>query len=134
MKVSDIAPSKYLKADVDVPEEGVITLTITDVSMEEMGQGADKKSNAVVYFKEVEKGLVLNKTNMNMIATFYGDETDDWEGKQINLVSTDVEYQGKRMRGIRVGAKKPKPQAKPKPVPVVMADTAEDYDGEDPAF
>jgi hypothetical protein len=56
-----------------------------------------------VYFAGKEKGLVLNKTNANMIVEIAGsDETEDWEGVQIVLYSTRVDFQGRRVDAIRV--------------------------------
>jgi hypothetical protein len=48
----------------------------------------------VVSFRETDKTFVLNKTNSNTIAGLYGNETDQWVGKQIVLFPTEVEFQG----------------------------------------
>jgi hypothetical protein len=59
------------------------------------------EAKPVVYFEGKSKGLVLNKTNANTVSDAYGDETELWEGKETVLYEAEVEYQGRRMPGIR---------------------------------
>lgn len=102
MNINSAFPSKYLKADADVDEDGSV-FTIKNVKVENVGQGAKAEQKPVVYFEEVDKGLVLNKTNANFIVSILGDDdTDAWKGQQIKLIATDVEYAGDLVRGIRV--------------------------------
>ena len=105
MKLSEAYPSSFLKAD-DLQGRDVIA-TISSVELESIGQGADKEQKLVIGFKGKEKKLVCNKTNAGTIGQLYGDETDDWIGKQIILTARDVEYQGKTTLAIRVSLKKP---------------------------
>lgn len=119
-KVSDAFPSSYLKADIDVPdlEDGGVVLTIKTADMVQFDDG-DKLA---VYFEEVAKGLILNKTNANTLTDlFKSDDTDDWEGRKVKLYAKDVEYQGKITRGIRVATRLPG-KAKPAPVAAGGAD------------
>lgn len=106
MKMSEAFPSRYLKADDDIPEDGVV-VTIKDVEVEKVGD--DNKP--VITFRGMEKRLVCNKTNAKVIAKIYGDDTDDWCGQKITLYATDVEFQGDVMRGIRVKSRKPTDKA-----------------------
>lgn len=93
----------YLKA-VDIRE--ATQLTITRAQEEEMPDGRKK---IVVYFDEVEKGLVLNKINTTRIIKWTGTpETDEWAGTRITVVKSTVEYDGEDVPGIRV---KRKPEA-----------------------
>ena len=98
MKISQAFPSKYLKSD----EVGAnrYTMTIANVMMEDVGDG-DKP---VIYFSGAQKGMVLNKTNAEMIAYLYGDDTDRWRGQQVELYTTMTSFQGKQMLGLRVCA------------------------------
>lgn len=107
MRVNDIFPSKYLKAD-DLNGRTVAVL-IERVTQEELGNDV----KAIVYFRGKQKGLVLNKTNGNIIANRYGEETDDWNGCEIELYQTEVSFQGKMVDAIRVRAPKPPPPAQP---------------------
>jgi hypothetical protein len=75
----------------------------------------------VLYFSGKEKGLILNKTNANTIASAFSDDTQDWRGGEIVLFETAVDFQGKTMPTIRCRALPRKSDAK-----------AEDIDDEIP--
>lgn len=112
MNINTAFPSKYLKS-ADAEEKDLI-LTVARVKMETIGQGAKQEHKPVVYFTEVEKGLVLNKTNAKMIGRIAkSDDTDDWTGAKIRLVSAEVEFQGDLVMSLRVRpvAKPPKTEA-----------------------
>ena len=107
MKVSAAFPSKYLKAD-DL-EDRDWTVTIKNVVIEDIGQGEQKQEKMIIYFSELDKGLVANKTNATVIEKLYGDETDGWKGKAITLwPNHDVEFKGEIVSAIRVRSKAPK--------------------------
>lgn len=99
MKVGAMFPGAYLKAaDLQGRKVGV---TIREVSLEDIG-GEHKP---VLYFEGKDKGVVLNKTNANMIAEIAGtEETDDWSGVRIILKPDRTDFQGKRVDCIRVEA------------------------------
>jgi hypothetical protein len=97
MNINGAFPSTYLKAPDLAGRRALVT--ISHVKLEDVGDEA----KPVLYFQGKEKGLVLNKTNANMITEITGsDETDHWKGKPIVLYVTKVDYQGKRVDGIRV--------------------------------
>lgn len=102
MRVSDAFPSNYIKA-ADLQDRNVLVV-MSHVKMETLGD--DDKP--VLYFQGKEKGLCLNKTNANNIATVYGDDTEDWTGKEIVLFPAMVDFQGRTVAAVRVRA----PQAK----------------------
>ena len=90
-------PSKYLKAaDLNDQEAKV---TMSHVDMEDVGD-ADKKP--VLYFNGKTKGLVLNKTNGRAISKTYGDETEEWKGKDLILYPAMVDFRGDMVEAIRV--------------------------------
>jgi hypothetical protein len=96
MKISEEFPSRYLKAaDLQNRE---IRATMAHVEREKLGE--DMKP--VLYFKGKTKGLALNKTNSNVIADAYGDDTEDWAGQDIIMLSVMTDYQGKIGPAIRV--------------------------------
>jgi hypothetical protein len=105
-KVSEMYPSRWLAA-ADL-ENADHVVTITDIDSEEVAKGEAKW---IVHFKELDKGLVLNKTNTRMIALLLGDDTDDWLGRRITLFATQVDFQGEQFDAIRVRKKLPKPVA-----------------------
>ena len=96
MKSTDIFPSKYLRAaDLDGREPVV---TIARVDMETLGD----ERKPVVYFVGKDKGLVMNKTNFSAIEDISGEEdTDNWAGTKVKLITVKVEFQGKRVPAIR---------------------------------
>lgn len=104
MNITAAFPSKFLRA-ADLESDA--TFTIKKVDIETVGQGNDADEKPVVYFKETDKGLALNKTNANTIANLYGGETNEWVGKQVTLFPTEVDFGGKQTLAIRVRSKKP---------------------------
>ena len=98
--VSEAFPSNYLKA-ADLNNR-TVKVKIDKVVFEEIGQNKDKKP--VMYFNKVQKGLVLNKTNATEIAAKHGDQMEGWTGKEIELFSTMVPFQGQNVPAIRVRA------------------------------
>ena len=100
MKISAAFPSNYVKA-ADLKGKPC-PLTIRTCVLEELGQGNDTEKKPVLYFNGAQKGLVLNRTNSNVIAEAYGDETVAWEGKPVEVYPTRVEFKGKLVDDIRV--------------------------------
>lgn len=101
MKLNEAYPSKYLTAEDLMDRDH--TLTIADVSCEDIGQGAQKSRKLVITFAGKKKQFVVNKTNAKTIEKVLGsDETDDWIGKQITIGPREVEFQGDMILSIRV--------------------------------
>lgn len=102
MKRSDAFPSKYVsKDDVETP----VVWTIAKVEKVEMdADDGGKKSPPVIFFTEQEsKPLILNNSNWMTIEDAYGDDSDRWTGKQIELFKDpSVMFGGKRVGGVRV--------------------------------
>lgn len=110
-KTTEMYPSRFLKAS-DF-EDGDRALTIADLRTERIGQGSQADDKWVLFFQEEEKGLVLNKTNTIIIAKLYGDDTDNWVGKQVTLYATEVQFKDDMVDAIRVRSKPPRKPAKP---------------------
>ncbi len=98
MRMSAAFPSAYLKA-ADLAGKKV-KIRMDRVEMEDIG--GDHKP--VLYFVGTDKKMVINKTNANEIIDAYGDDTDDWHGKLIELYEARVDFQGKKVVAIRVNA------------------------------
>jgi hypothetical protein len=102
MKVSEVTGGDLLKAadlgDAEVP------VVIAEVSLKEFKNdagGTDKKF--LITFQNKKKGLVANKTNSKRIAKMYGEDTDDWIGKEIVLyVDHEVTFGSDMVSAIRV--------------------------------
>ena len=101
MLISAAFPSKYLKSS-DIGNK-TWKLKIASVKIENVGSDAEEHK-PVLYFEGAQKGMVLNKTNAEAIAYVHGDETDNWLGKEIEVFTMMVQYQGRSQPGIRVRA------------------------------
>lgn len=114
VKIDKMFSSKFLKAsDVDdMADETTETavMVIDRVEMVEIGQ--DQQEKPVIYFRDVEPGLVLNKTNATTLAKLLGNDTDDWTGKAVGLFTTEVDYAGQQVLAVRVRMKLPKASKK----------------------
>lgn len=101
MNINDAFPSKYIKAN-DLKGHDVL-VTVARVTREDVGgNGEEGDIKPIVYFQGTKKGLVLNKTNCNRIASMYGPETDAWVGKQVTLFPTETEFGGNMVDCIRI--------------------------------
>jgi len=101
-KISEMKSSKFLKKD-DVGEG--IVCTISGVSQENVAkEGAEIDLKWCLHFTNLDKPMVLNSTNLQLIAKFTGsDDTDDWEGKRIILYDDpSIMFKDKLVGGIRV--------------------------------
>ncbi len=121
MNINSAFPSNYLKAaDLQGRRAAV---TVSHVAMEDIGD--DHKP--VLYFVGKEKGMVLNRTNANMIAEITGlEETDQWKGHTVVLFSTKVDFQGRRVDAIRIDRPAPgsvvRQAPPPPPEPITLDD------------
>lgn len=96
--VNALFPSNYLKAS-DFPQPRIVT--INRLEMQKMNDGTEKP---VLFFNELEHGLVMNKTNANRIAEFLGENYQGWPQRQVELYMEMVDFQGKRTPAIRARA------------------------------
>ena len=101
----ELFPSNYLKA-ADIAHEPV--LTIKEVQREKMkNRDGEEESKPVLYFVEMEKGIVLNRTNSDTIASLYGNVIEEWVGRRVQLFAPMIESFGKVAPAIRVKGQKP---------------------------
>lgn len=105
MHISQLASSRFLKKE-DC-EGGILSLTIVDESYENVAlQEEPEDMKCVLWFAEIDKGWVLNKTNAEVIASIVGmEDTSDWVAKnvQVDLFNDKkVVYKGRVIGGLRV--------------------------------
>src|ERR1700723_2608850 len=81
-KVSEMVQNKYLRKE-DVEDD--TPATIKGVRLEDLGKEAEKEQRWVIYFRQFQKGMVLNVTTIRVLESAYGDDTDVWIGKQVLL-------------------------------------------------
>ena len=115
-KTSEMRESKFLKKE-DVGKGALVTITGC-VQKNVAKDGADPEHKWCLTFRELDKPLVLNATNVQLCEAICGsDDTDHWQGKRIVLYTDpNVSYQGKLIGGIRVRAPKPGSVAPPPPL------------------
>lgn len=91
----------YLKTE-DIKKDTV--LTVKDVKTETFGKGDDANTKIVLYFKENNKGLALNKKNAEAVHEVSGQkEIEKWVGAKITIfVDPAVEYMGEKVGGLRI--------------------------------
>jgi len=99
MNIDQAFPSKYMKsADVTAP----VKVTIKQVVVEVVDEDKNERK-PILYFHQLEHGLVLNKTNANALSGAFSSETDNWTDKQVGLwVDPNVQYAGKTVPGLRI--------------------------------
>jgi hypothetical protein len=100
VKISNAFPSKYLRAANVDEMGGELRYTIRKVVLEAVGQ--DRTEKPIVYFRQTQLGLVLNRTNAARLAASLGDETAGWSGQQIVLETEQVPMRGQLVNSIRV--------------------------------
>lgn len=94
--INDLYPSKFLKhSDL---RGRTVKLKIARFDVEKIGDD----TKPVIYFDGKEKGLVLNKTNAQVVASRYSPETSGWIGKEIELRPDKTQYAGQLVDCIRV--------------------------------
>ena len=100
--------SKYLKHQELDGKDWVVT--IDRVERHDLKhQDGQLEKKIVLFFRELDKGMILNSTNMNILYSLLNsDDSDDWAGKRVTLYTKDdIEMAGKIMSGLRIRAKLP---------------------------
>lgn len=102
MKLSELFPSNLLKAQDVTDAGGEMPVTISKIEVKEFdGDNGAKERKPVIYFAN-DKQMVCNKTNGTTLAELFGQETDEWIGKQIILIVQNVDFAGKSTPAIRI--------------------------------
>jgi len=108
MHISKMTESKYLK-QADVEED--VLVTVASLDKQNVAQAdAEPEWKWCLRFREFDKPMVLNSTNIQLLAKACASEdTDDWLGKQVVLYTDpNVSYGGKLVGGLRIrAARKP---------------------------
>lgn len=105
--VKDMIQSKFLRKE-DFDEDQVCT--IKDCKLEQVGKDDSPEERWVLYFRERDKGMVLNITTIRVLEQAYGGDTDHWVGNKVMVyVDPNVSFGGKVVGGLRL--RTPKKQA-----------------------
>lgn len=100
MNVNDLFPSRFLKAH-DLGGKA-FTLTIRDITLENVGHGAEQERKLTLAFEKATKMMLLNRTNAMIIASLYGPETDAWKGKTVTVYSARIKAFGAWHDALRI--------------------------------
>lgn len=130
--ISQMSESKYLKrADVG---RGKL-LTITECLQQNVAKESEKpEMKWVLFFAEEDKGMVLNRTNAELVAMFTGERnSDNWGGHKIVAYDDPtISFGGKIVGGIRVRAPRNQTAPAPSKPPVQDFQNEEDADSDIP--
>ena len=105
--INDVYPSKWLVA-ADIPGPTIVTIRKAEIQRFKGQDGKADEDKVIVQFDRYEKAMVCNKTNATTIASFYGEDTDDWIGERITIFPTKVQWGARLVDAIRVDTKLPK--------------------------
>tara|TARA_R110002096_G_scaffold72702_1_gene172856 strand:+ start:42 stop:506 length:465 start_codon:yes stop_codon:yes gene_type:complete len=120
MKISETFSGCYFKAaDFPTPRNLVIE-SVMKVTFDEGPKPA-------VRFQGERQQLVLNKTNAFTLANAFGDDTDLWSGKHIQIFAVPTFFQGKQVKGLCIqpltqpgNGNEPVPTVVPSPPPIMQ--------------
>ena len=97
VNVSNFVTQKYLAAKNAMEYKGK-TFVIESAFPENIS-GSDK---LCIRLKGIDKPLVLNQTNLTLISSKYGDDTDAWINHKVTLMIVKVNYNGQMVDGIQL--------------------------------
>ena len=126
-RTTEMIQSKYLKT-ADVPDPVIVTIVkIGQVNLAQEDKTPEYKW--AMRFKEFEKPMVLNSTNIKIAEMVLGsDNTDDWLNKEIVLYTDpNVSFGGELVGGLRFRGKEKQPvRVTPKATGSKFDDMADD--------
>jgi hypothetical protein len=101
-----LVQSKFLVSESfgigDVPREPLVTIESAKLEMQEE-EGGKKERWGLLYFKEPwARPLKINRTHQRALILMFGQETNDWAGKQILLYAMAGTFFGKRQTAVRI--------------------------------
>lgn len=78
-------------------------LTISAVKREMItGTGGKKEECPVCHWKENQKPMILNVTNMKTIAKMYGPYIENWAGKRVQIYASTTKFGGDTVECLRI--------------------------------
>ena len=104
MNISKMKQSRYIKID-DVDPEVLVTIQSCVLATIDEESGEQKY---VLHVREFDKPMVLNWTNIQLLAKATGcSDSDEWSDKQVILYHDEtVQFKGTVTGGVRVRAVK----------------------------
>jgi hypothetical protein len=113
MKYSQEFAGRYLKAaDLEGMPQPVL-VTIASIEMEAVKSKGGESKVHVLYTDKFEKGAIFKKQMGLVLANAFGDDMDEWVGREIGLVTREQEFGNDVFTVIRFIIPKAKPVALP---------------------
>ena len=101
MLASDYDELAYLRGtDIDLGSEEEVTIDQVEEAL--LGEEGQQKKKPVLVFKELEKKLILNKTNRDTLVTAFGNDMNRWPTHRVVLFSQMVPFKGKPVQSMRL--------------------------------
>ncbi len=104
MDIDKSFTSKYLKS-ADIAGDTPVTIA-SCINEDVAGKGNPADFKPVLKFTNMDKGIVLNKTNAGTIRAAYGKDTDAWAGKEVLLFQMTTQFNGQSVPCIRMRVNK----------------------------
>ena len=127
-RIGDMIQSKYLKQS-DVPDPVIVTIQgVKQVNLAREGEREELKW--IIKFREFDKCMVLNVTNLRVAAkVLNSEETNDWRGKEIILYTDPnvTNLSGEIVGGLRFRGQEKAP-VKAAPRQVMPKQTGNSFD------
>lgn len=102
MKSFELCPGKHLES-VELGGKDFVATVREVLTNQEVGK--DKVKKGVIYFKEFERGVVVNKTIRMTMELLHGDEVSEWVGRKVILYPTETEFEGSMKPVVRIRRK-----------------------------
>lgn len=93
-------PGRFLKSGELLGKKR--TVTIDDVEIDELEGEKGKKIQGIIFLKETEKQILLNKTNGLCLRGMFGRKLGDWKGKRITIYQDSVRFGPDMVDAIRI--------------------------------
>lgn len=94
MNWTDLFPRNYLNA-TDIPPGGISGQILQIVVEDVAGSGKAGDQKPVLYLSDLEKGIVVNKTNGTILRECFGDAVESSYGKWLQVRQGKVMFSGK---------------------------------------
>jgi hypothetical protein len=109
VKASEFYAGRYAKAS-ELPDNLRLPVTVSKVTAETVGQ--DQKDKVVIWPRAADgrawpRGIVLNKTNQEILSAAYGDETDAWLNRPLEVWKGQARFNGQVVPSIRIDVPPP---------------------------
>lgn len=117
--------AKYLTLR-DVQTRGPIQAKILRVAVERLGGN----SKVVLYFSDLPRPLVLNRTSAKILVDAWGPETDLWIGRAVRIFVGSVSYNDGEVPALLVASIPDQPapvQATPPPAPATASASGREH-------